>query len=309
MRTDLEFEAWRDTLRGYCGNFDVTPGAGLPDRHGSFGKHSLGGMEMSRITTNYQSIQRDRACIRGDDMDCLYLVRQLAGRMRIVTARGTAELTAGDCILLDSTEPLEGHYARTGVDFATLHVPREALLREPDDLTEVECGVARGAEDPRGRALSAALEFVGARGLDEAEGRGFVIDLARLVFRRDPRAHSLHRFARSADRVTALIEAIHRKAADPAFSLAGLAHLAGMSERQVQRDLQGQGTSFSAETMRVRMDRVCRQLRRASARGARPQVAQIAYGAGFNDLSHFNRAFRRMHGCTPIEYAFAATES
>ena len=32
-------------------------------------------------------------------------------------------------------------------------------------------------------------------------------------------------------------------------------------------------------------------------------MAEIAYAAGFNDLSHFNRAFRRMHGCAPLAFA------
>ena len=51
--------------------------------------------------------------------------------------------------------------------------------------------------------------------------------------------------------------------------------------------------------MARRMARVRRALRAAP----RPRVAEIAYAAGFNDLSHFNRAFRRLHGCTPLEFA------
>ncbi len=87
------------------------------------------------------------------------------------------------------------------------------------------------------------------------------------------------------------------------FDLSSLAAAAGMSERQVQRDLQSRGTSFSAEIMRCRMSRVRDALAAAAAAGDRPHVAQIAYQAGFNDLSYFNRAFRRQHGCTPLEFA------
>lgn len=34
---------------------------------------------------------------------------------------------------------------------------------------------------------------------------------------------------------------------------------------------------------------------------ARHTVAAIAYEAGFNDLSYFNRAFRRRYGMTPSD--------
>jgi AraC-like DNA-binding protein len=30
-------------------------------------------------------------------------------------------------------------------------------------------------------------------------------------------------------------------------------------------------------------------------------ISQLAYAAGFSDLSHFNRRFRQLYGCTPSE--------
>ena len=44
LANQLEFEAWRDTLRSYCGNFDVTPGPDISTRHGAFAKRMLGGL-------------------------------------------------------------------------------------------------------------------------------------------------------------------------------------------------------------------------------------------------------------------------
>jgi AraC-like DNA-binding protein len=37
-------------------------------------------------------------------------------------------------------------------------------------------------------------------------------------------------------------------------------------------------------------------------RGTSHKVAAVALGAGFNDLAHFNRTFKRMLGCTPREF-------
>lgn len=299
----LEFETWRDTLRTFCGNFDVTPGADIAVRHGMFGTDVLGGMEMSHIATNYDGIRRDQKCIRQDDVDCLYLVRQIAGRMVVDHDDAEFELNPGDCVLLDSTRPMEGFYGVAGVEFATLHIPRDAMLRDETDYNDIEFGVSRPVSDPRGGSLNAALSHVRREGLEEHESRGFIVELARLAFRADPRQHSLHRFAKATDRATALKELIARHSANHEFSLADLAHLSGMSERQVQRELHARSTSFSRELMRVRMDRVARKLSASGARGQKPQIAQIAYDAGFNDLSNFNRSFRRIHNCTPLEYA------
>lgn len=303
LAAQIAFETWRDTLRSFCGNFEVDPGADLSKRHGHFGKRILGGLEMSHIATNYDGITRDRACIRRDDVDCFYLVHQISGRMGLEHRGQDIHLDPGDCVLLDSAQPMRGHYGAAGLEFATLHIPRELLLREEADHAEIEVGVPRTAAGSRGGTLNAALRHIRDSGLSAAAGQGFIVDLARLAFRADPRRHSLQRFGGAADRTVALKEMIGRNASDQGFSLSDLAELAGMSERQVQRDLQADGTSFSRELVEVRLARVERRLRAPARNGARPYVAQIAYDAGFNDLSHFNRVFRRKFGCSPREFA------
>ena len=304
-----EFEDWRATLRAFCGNFDVTPGEEIGDRYGRFGTRVLGGMEMSHIATNYDTVLRDDGCIRRDDVDCLYLVQQISGRKGIWHNGQEVHLDPGDCILLDAARPMEGFYGRAGVEFATLHVPRDEMFREATDHDNIEIGVPRRAGGQRAGALNAALSHIRDYGLNADQGHGFIIELARLAFRADPRRHSLHRFGRAAERTLALKELISRHAADQGFSLADLADLSGMSQRQVQRDLQADGTSFSRQLLTARLDKVERHLRAMSQAGQRPYVTQVAYDAGFNDLSHFNRVFRREYGCTPLEFARLAVES
>ena len=40
----------------------------------------------------------------------------------------------------------------------------------------------------------------------------------------------------------------------------------------------------------------------ATRRNARSKISEIAYRWGFNDLSHFNKAFRERFGRTPGEW-------
>ena len=304
----LEFEEWRETLRANCGNFDATPGGDLSARHGSFGLRALGGLELAQVATNYDGVLRDEECIRRDDVDCLYLVHQVSGRQGIKHCGQEVWIEPGDCILLDSSRPMQGYYGREGVAFATLHIPRELLFLESSDNAEIELGVPRRLSGSRGGTLNAALRHIRDNGLGAQAGQDFLIELARLVFRGEARRHSLTRFGRAADRIEALKEMIGRHAADPYFSLADLALLAGMSERQIQRDLQITGTSFSRERLDVRLRRVQNELKAAANDARAINVAQLAYDAGFNDLSHFNRVFRQRFGCTPRDMARSARD-
>ena len=48
---------------------------------------------------------------------------------------------------------------------------------------------------------------------------------------------------------------------------------------------------------RLRVRAACEALR-----GTNDRVADIAAGCGFNNLSNFNRQFKRLVGCSPLEY-------
>jgi AraC-like DNA-binding protein len=80
------------------------------------------------------------------------------------------------------------------------------------------------------------------------------------------------------------------------LSLAGLAARHGVTPRHVQMLLECDGTTFSRFLLDQRLVRAHRIL-------SNPLLAEqtIAYEAGFGDLSHFNRAFRRRYGETPSD--------
>lgn len=59
-----------------------------------------------------------------------------------------------------------------------------------------------------------------------------------------------------------------------------------------------QGMTFSDYMMRLRIERACALIE------DRPRsIGDVAYSAGFNDLSYFARIFRRYIGMTPTAYA------
>jgi AraC-like DNA-binding protein len=77
-----------------------------------------------------------------------------------------------------------------------------------------------------------------------------------------------------------------------------LLRLSSMSRATFARQFQRHaGKSFSSFLNEVRIQAVCRALRETSM-----PVAVIALEEGFNQLSFFNRIFRRIVGCTPSQY-------
>ena len=67
-----------------------------------------------------------------------------------------------------------------------------------------------------------------------------------------------------------------------------------------------EGVTYTHFVLWHRLDRALRMLR--DPRHAARRIGDIAYDAGFGDLSYFNRAFRRRYGATPSEMRNARPE-
>jgi AraC-like DNA-binding protein len=84
-----------------------------------------------------------------------------------------------------------------------------------------------------------------------------------------------------------------------ALNLDQLAARQGISPRYVQMLFEEMGTTFSGFALEWRLDAACRML--TSPRYEAWSVTAIAFEAGFGDISHFNRRFRRRYLMTPSD--------
>jgi AraC-like DNA-binding protein len=83
------------------------------------------------------------------------------------------------------------------------------------------------------------------------------------------------------------------------LSVANVASHLGVTPRYIHILFETEGSSFTAFIVQRRLTLARRLL---SDRGmAEHTISAIAFQAGFNDLSHFNRAFRREFGITPSD--------
>jgi AraC-like DNA-binding protein len=83
------------------------------------------------------------------------------------------------------------------------------------------------------------------------------------------------------------------------LSLAAVAARQNISPSYVRKLFETDGTSFTKFVLGQRLARAHRLL--SDPRSAGRSVSDIAFAAGFGDLSYFNRAFRRCYGCSPSE--------
>ena len=75
------------------------------------------------------------------------------------------------------------------------------------------------------------------------------------------------------------------------------AEIMGVSARTLQRRLAKDGQNYSELIQQARLDVAGELLRRPDLK-----VIDVAYAAGYEDPSHFSRAFRRISGVTPREF-------
>lgn len=86
---------------------------------------------------------------------------------------------------------------------------------------------------------------------------------------------------------------------DPELTVGVIARSHGVTPRYVQKLFEAEGSTFSEFLLDQRLELALDLLRQADQHNNR--VSAIAYEAGFCDLSHFNRCFRRRFGTTPSE--------
>jgi AraC-like DNA-binding protein len=108
------------------------------------------------------------------------------------------------------------------------------------------------------------------------------------------------------ERIEAIGAHLRRHFADPELTPGRAAQALGLSRRYVHKLYAGEGRSFRQELISLRIEACLRAF--AEDRSAAKTIADIAYAAGYTDISQFNRHFRRVMGATPTAIRRAMLE-
>jgi AraC family transcriptional activator of tynA and feaB len=300
--TELPVEEWESRLQSVCGRFHPNPTTGAKLVTGDVGVQVASGFEMARVSSNLNTVSRDHKDIRLDFGENLFLLIQLEGRCGVEQNGRQAIIGPGDCVLLDSSTPLvifiEGRFS----DHLSVHLPRQLLLSGQD--TDHEIARRLGAEDPMSAVLRSLVAKLVQTNDDTTRAqplRQLLFQATRQSFAPDPGTRPM--LANSSHgRLEAAQVLIDRYLTEDFLSLDWLAGRLGVSARTLQLDFNRIGATVTGliRTRRLLLARDRLLEMRHTAREA--NISQIAYAAGFNDISYFNRSFKEAFRQSPGDF-------
>ena len=298
MEQAVPFEQWYHDLHGICGQYDGVPRKGQRDVRGCIAVHAFDTLDVADVSGDVAQIKRDRAGIRHDEAEHVFFVVDIDGETLIDHNGRRSRLTCGDCVLLDSTKEGNIFMAEASSRVLSVHLPRQTFLGERDP------GVRIGQKLPGNHAATQMLlrhffRFFREGGDGELRGNATLLfDMIHAAFTASERSVGATVLSREADRFEVAIDLI-----DGHLTLPWLACEVGLSERQTQRVFADRDTSFTATVREKRFRYVTEHLDRIPSIHGR--IAEIAYGAGFQDLSNLNRGFRARYDQSPRAYHHA----
>lgn len=292
------FEEWSNCILSNCGQYQSTAVKNGRSNVGEFRlrrRHGVDIAEMGCAPGRIDRIERSRAGIRSDDSEYLFLLLQKQGETGIVHNGREETLRPGDIMLMDSTRTAELSLGGRNIVFASVHLPRALCLEGRMDTPE--SGRRIGPDHPLRASLINLLDESG-----DDEHADYLFDFVALMFRAPAPDRDASGFRDRDGRYRYICDTVERHMPDPEFSIEQLAELVHMSRRQLQRDFQDNGTTFTRLLCEKRIKLVASHLQRAARAKRHLAITDVAYRAGFNDLSHFNRSFRRIYDTSPRGY-------
>ncbi len=209
-------------------------------------------------------------------------------------------LESGDFTLCDASRPYLVRFTEAN-HMLCIKVPTAALIQRLGDVEALICRPVSGGDGP-GAMLSAFLSSVWSQ-IDQAGDDGWgetvsevILDLMTLAYR--PLGDGSPAPAGRTQWMTRARGFIDEHICDPELGVAAIAADLRVSSRYVQMLFAAEGATPSAVIQEQRLRLAAERLRRPDA----PCITEVAMAVGFNDLTHFGRAFRRRYGVTPRDY-------
>jgi len=258
----------------------------------------VGSTILGHCDGTFTAVRRERRHVLESQDDRFCLTRNVSALDAQVILHGV-EFTVrpGALTLFRLDEPFQSADRSSRTQFTCVYLPAGALRAAVPGLDDMV-----GCELESGGALSLAMDYGDMllkhpAAVDEA-GMAIathLLDLASLgLGARGDLALKARRGGLRAVSLKAVLMILQKRFAEPDFSAQKLAAAAGLSERYVNELLFEAGASFTVRLNELRLRRAAELLANGEGR-----VSDIAFDCGFNDLSYFNRCFRRRFGLTP----------
>ncbi len=229
---------------------------------------------------------------------------QLKGRSLNAQSGREAVLESGDFTLCDASRPYLVRFTEAN-HMLCIKVPMATLAQRLGDVDALICKPVSG----RGGAGAMLSSFLASLWplIDQAEDGHWgetvsevILDLMTLAYR--PLSESAGPSSGRRQWMAKACGFVDEHICDPELGAPVIAQAIGVSPRYVQMLFAAAGTTPSAFIQDRRLRLAAERLRRPDA----PCITEVAMAVGFNDLTHFGRAFRKRYGVTPRDYRDSA---
>jgi len=258
----------------------------------------VGSTILGHCDGTFTGVRRERRHVL-DSQDDRYCLTRNIGALDAQVSLRDMEFTVrpGALTLLRLDEPFQSADRSSRTQFTCIYLPADALRAAVPGVDDMV-----GCELESGGALSLAMDYGDMvlkhpAAVDEA-GMAIathLLDLASIgLGARGDLALKARRGGLRAVSLKAVLMILQKRFAEADFSAQKLAAAAGLSERYVNELLYEAGANFTVRLNELRLRKAAELLANGAGR-----VSDIAFDCGFNDLSYFNRCFRRRFGLTP----------
>ena len=296
---------WREVFGRRIVHVDIEPLADAPFE-ASATLRALPGLRSLSCTSTAARTHRTGTLLADGD-DGFALLINVSGTLAASQLGRDVTLRAGEAAVFLHAEPATMAHARFRHE--GLVMPRAALAPLVTGIDDIAMRpIPRGSE-----ALALLTRYLAIVHADVATTPALrhrvathVHDLVAMAIgaTRDGAEIAKARGVRAA-RLAAIKADVMTRTGERDLTLAAVAARHRISPRSVQVLFESEGVTFSQFVIEQRLARAYRML--GDPRFAGMTVSAVALAAGFGDLSHFNRSFRRRYGATPSVVREVAT--
>jgi AraC family transcriptional regulator, positive regulator of tynA and feaB len=298
IEADRPFGSWAEDLADAFVQLEPRK-IGEQPFQGTISRADVASIQISRVDATKHVVLRLRSHIARSIGDVYFVNLQLDGVGRY-SQRGHEQICGpGDLAIVDTTEPFEIANCRNFSLFC-FAVPRQFLPKALAERPRLRLSATEA-----GRALSRTLAGHAELCLGSEPNSGIstfgaqhVVDLIShvpgILEERPPERAGLSVM------LSMMLDYIDRHADDPELNAAKLALKFHCSQRYVHKLFATTGRSVGEHINGLRILVCTRNL--LDHAHQRATIAEIAFNAGFRDISHFNRLFKRSSGLAPREF-------
>jgi AraC-like DNA-binding protein len=291
--------AWHSGARTYFPGLSVR-NLGLNPATGAIGGSSFGSGRLWKILSPSLQVNYDPVGATDQRSQVFSLMLQLNGSTLAQQENRAALLRPGEMCVIDGRTAWEMTVSGVLSHIVFIQMPRHAVISrhpylerrtaqtfDPDEpgcallrnliLNVLECAQSMQA-DQRTSTLNAVIQLLGA-----------------------PRVHASEPEDAPTKRVRAALAYIDAHLADSGLNANRIADAQGVSRRRLDKIMVDvNGISISSQIWSRRLEQAASDL--LDERFASGTITQVAFAAGFEDVAHFTRAFKRRYRVPPSKW-------